>query len=64
MRQLPFPAICFALPELPRLTVLTFCSPEEKSTHYLQYTYLLLYLRRRAEAALSPLERMVRDKVR
>jgi hypothetical protein len=39
------------------------CSPEEKSTHYLQYTYLLLYLRRRAENAMSPLERMVRDKV-
>lgn len=30
----------------------------------MQYTYLLLYLRRRAENALSPLERMVRDKVR
>ena len=48
----------------PRLSALLLRSPEEKSTHYMQYVYLLLYLRRRPESALSPLERMVRDKVR
>ena len=41
-----------------------FCSPEEKSTHYMQYAYLLLYLRRLPDGELSPLERMVRDQVR
>ena len=31
---------------LPRLSALLLCSPEEKSTHYMQYVYLLLYLLR------------------
>lgn len=37
--------------------------PEEGSSHYLQYTYLMLYLRQRREQDLTPLERMVRDKI-
>lgn len=36
---------------------------QEKSTHYLQYMYLLLYLRRSDQAELMPLEIMVRDQV-
>ena len=33
---------------------------EEKSTNFLQYTYMMLYLRQRREKDLTPLERMVR----
>ena len=56
--------VCCCVLSFPRLSALLLRSPEEKSTHYMQYVYLLLYLRRRPESALSPLERMVRDKVR
>lgn len=38
--------------------------PNEKSTSFLQYTYLMLYLQLRKESDLTPLERMVRDKIR
>ena len=37
--------------------------PQEKGTHYVQYMYLLLYLRRLDEHEIMPLEQMVRDQV-
>ena len=51
----------FSVPN--RVLGLYLRSGEEKSTHHLQYMYLLLYLRRRRESELTPLERMVRDEV-
>ena len=37
--------------------------PYEKGTHYFQYLYLLLYLRRLDEEDQTPLEEMICDQV-
>ena len=37
---------------------------QEKGTHYLQYMYLLLYLRSVGKQEIMPLEQMVRDQIK